>query len=70
MPLNCRPKALSQQNWLRHWEDGTYPAGFERKPVVWVSHSDASEYCQFFGKRLPHSYEWQWIAQGKGLLQS
>ena len=59
---------ISDQNWLRHWtgegEDFYYPQGFENKPVVWVSHSDASAYCHFYGQRLPHSWEWQWFAQG------
>ena len=32
--------------------------------MVWVSHSDASAYCHFYGQRLPHSWEWQWFAQG------
>ena len=38
--------------------------GFDKKPVVWVSHGDASAYCNFYNKRLPHSWEWQWFAQG------
>ena len=58
--------AVSRQNWLRHWinNGSSYPAGFENKPVVWISHSDAIAYCHFYNKRLPHTWEWQWIAQG------
>ena len=54
-----------EQNWLKHWIDVTqYPVGYENKPVVWVSHNDATHFCNFYGKRLPHSWEWQWFAQG------
>ena len=54
-----------QQNWLRHWNvNNTFPDGFDNKPVVWVSHNDATYYCNYYGKRLPHSWEWQWFAQG------
>ena len=24
-------------NFLRDWKDGTYPAGWEQKPVTWIS---------------------------------
>ena len=54
----------TEQNWLKHWMDGNIPDGFENKPVVWVSHSAASDYCTFYKKRLPHTWEWQWFAQG------
>ena len=55
----------SPQNWLRHWTpEGKYPDGFEKKPVVWVSHGDALAYCHYYNKRLPHTWEWQWLAQG------
>merc|ERR1711892_179056 len=54
----------SMENWLRDWTNGSFPEGFDRRPVVWVSHADAVDYCNHFGKRLPHSWEWQWFAQG------
>merc|ERR1719317_387646 len=54
----------SKQNWLRDWGNGSYPEGSERQPVVWVSHTDAMAYCNHYGKRLPHSWEWQWFVQG------
>lgn len=31
--------------------------------VTWVSAWDAAAYCAWQGARLPHSWEWQWIAQ-------
>ena len=51
-------------NFLRDWQNGTYPAGWENKPVTWVSLEDARAYAQWAGKRLPHEWEWQYAAQG------
>ena len=58
---NYRPK--DDHNFLRDWKDGTYPAGWEKKPVTWVSLEDAREYAAWAGKRLPHEWEWQYAAQ-------
>jgi formylglycine-generating enzyme required for sulfatase activity len=57
-----RPK--DQLNFLRDWKQGTYPQGWERRPVTWVSLDDARAYAQWAGKRLPHEWEWQYAAQG------
>jgi iron(II)-dependent oxidoreductase len=51
-------------NFLRDWKDGTYPAGWEKKPVTWVSMEDARAYAKWAGKRLPHEWEWQFASQG------
>jgi formylglycine-generating enzyme required for sulfatase activity len=51
-------------NFLRDWRDGMYPAGWEKKPVAWVSIEDARAYAAWAGKRLPHEWEWQYAAQG------
>lgn len=51
-------------NFLRSWKDGMYPAGWEQKPVTWVSLEDARAYAAWAGKRLPHEWEWQLAAQG------
>jgi formylglycine-generating enzyme required for sulfatase activity len=51
-------------NFLRDWKDGTYPSGWENKPVTWVSLEDARAYASWAGKRLPHEWEWQYAAQG------
>ena len=51
-------------NFLRDWKDGSYPAGWENKPVTWVSQQDARAYASWAGKRLPHEWEWQYAAQG------
>jgi formylglycine-generating enzyme required for sulfatase activity len=51
-------------NFLKDWKDGQYPAGWENKPVTWVSGEDARAYAAWAGKRLPHEWEWQYAAQG------
>ena len=50
--------------FLRDWEDGTFPQGWENRPVTWVSLEDARQYAAWAGKRLPHEWEWQFAAQG------
>jgi formylglycine-generating enzyme required for sulfatase activity len=51
-------------NFLKDWRQGTYPQGWNRKPVTWVSLCDARAYAAWAGKRLPHEWEWQYAAQG------
>jgi gamma-glutamyl hercynylcysteine S-oxide synthase len=51
-------------NFLKDWSNGSYPAGWENKPVTWVSLEDARAYAKWAGKRLPHEWEWQFAAQG------
>jgi len=51
-------------NFLRDWKDGSYPTGWENKPVTWISQEDARAYASWAGKRLPHEWEWQYAAQG------
>ena len=55
-------------NFLKDWTDGTYPAGWAKKPVTWVSLEDARAYAKWAGKRLPHEWEWQYAAQGPEYL--
>lgn len=50
-------------NFLRDWKNGTFPAGWENRPVTWVSMEDARAYAAWAGKRLPHEWEWQLAAQ-------
>ena len=54
-------------NWLRSWTDVDdsykYPEGWAAKPVQWVSRDDADAFCQYYNKRLPHSWEWQYAGQ-------
>ncbi len=51
-------------NFLRDWQNGSYPSGWADKPVTWVSLEDARAYAFWAGKRLPHEWEWQYAAQG------
>ncbi len=51
-------------NFLRDWKNGTYPQGWDNRPVTWVSLEDARAYAEWAGKRLPHEWEWQMAAQG------
>jgi len=50
-------------NFLRDWKNGVFPAGWENKPVTWISIEDARAYASWAGKRLPHEWEWQYVAQ-------
>ena len=57
-------------NWLKNWnfsQNNTiinYPNGYENKLVTYIGLNEARLYCQWIGKKLPHSYEWQYAAQG------
>ncbi len=56
-------------NFLRDWKDGSFPKGWDNRPVTWVSLEDARSYAKWAGKRLPHEWEWQLAAQGRdGLI--
>ncbi len=57
-----RPR--DDHNFLKDWKNGTYPDGWAKKPVTWVSLEDARAYAAWAGKRLPHEWEWQYAAQG------
>jgi len=51
-------------NFLKDWISGSFPNGWAKKPVTWVSIEDARAYAAWSGKRLPHEWEWQYAAQG------
>jgi formylglycine-generating enzyme required for sulfatase activity len=51
-------------NFLKDWQNGSFPSGWGNKPVTWVSLEDARAYCAWAGERLPHEWEWQYAAQG------
>jgi len=52
-------------NWLKNWNgQSTPPAEFAEVPVTYVGLEEARKYCAWAGARLPHTYEWQYAAQG------
>jgi gamma-glutamyl hercynylcysteine S-oxide synthase len=57
-------RPADDHNFLKDWSNGSYPAGWDKKPVTWVSIEDARAYARWAGKRLPHEWEWQYAAQG------
>ncbi len=63
-------KPIDRYNYLKNWKynksngEYEYPIGYENKPVTYLSLNEARAYCQYNGKRLPHSFEWQYSAQG------
>ncbi|MGA2031502.1 MAG: SUMF1/EgtB/PvdO family nonheme iron enzyme [Thermoguttaceae bacterium] len=57
-------KPKDGHNFLRDWQGGSFPRGWDRKPVTWVSLEDARAYAAWAGKRLPHEWQWQYAAQG------
>ncbi|CAH0474518.1 unnamed protein product [Peronospora belbahrii] len=61
------PKSLDR--FLLHWNNRSgspaswsIPVGLEQSPIVNVAREDAEAYAAFYGKRLPHDWEWQYVA--------
>lgn len=58
-------KPSDTSNWLKNWNGSETPsAALASLPVTYVSLGEARAYCAWAGARLPHSYEWQYAAQG------
>ncbi|MCX7176227.1 MAG: formylglycine-generating enzyme family protein [Proteobacteria bacterium] len=55
---------LDDHHFLKDWVNGAPRAGWENRPVTWVSLEDVRGYCAWAGKRLPREWEWQYAAQG------
>lgn len=68
-----QPKSL--ERFLNHWEnridpqtgkfnplkDWSVPTKLEKSAVVYVAREDADAFAHFYGKRLPHDWEWQFV---------
>ncbi|KAE8892251.1 hypothetical protein PF005_g20852 [Phytophthora fragariae] len=61
------PKTLNR--FLLHWENREsapaswrIPSDLEQSPVVNVAREDAEAYALYYDKRLPHDWEWQYVA--------
>ncbi len=59
-----RYRPADEHNFLRDWKRGAPPRSWEKKPVTWISLEDARAYAAWADKRLPHTWEWQYAAQG------
>eukprot|EP01084_Bolivina_argentea_P186856 321979_1 len=63
-------KPIDSYNFLKNWNYNKstgiyiYPNGYENKPVTYISLNEARLFCKYNGKRLIHSFEWQYAAQG------
>ncbi|TMW55761.1 hypothetical protein Poli38472_010643 [Pythium oligandrum] len=69
-------KTNNLERFLEHWEnrrdatsnawkpvtEWTIPRDQDKSPVVYVSFEDARAYAAFYQKRLPHDWEWQYVA--------
>merc|ERR1719409_2003847 len=54
-----------QHNFVKTWNKSLPPpSSIMDLPVTYISMKEARAYCAWKGARLPHSYEWQYAAQG------